>query len=91
MVTPGARQKAVTSLQRADEMSERRAIRLISAERASIRYQSVSPDDGALPVRLQAWPVSGLGSVISGCTCCGGARAFGERKSGRSGSTARRS
>jgi transposase InsO family protein len=35
-------------------MSERRACRVIGADRASVRYQATRPDDGALRERLKA-------------------------------------
>ncbi len=54
MVTPVARREAVAHLQSAHQMSERRAIRVIGADRASVRYQSTRPDDGPLRARLKA-------------------------------------
>jgi putative transposase len=54
MVTPAARRDAVTYLRQAYEMSERRAIRVIGADRSSVRYRSTRPDDGPLRERLKA-------------------------------------
>ncbi len=54
MVTPAAHREAAQYLQSAHEMSERRACRLVGADRASVRYQATRPDDGALRERLRA-------------------------------------
>ncbi len=54
MVTPAARREAVTYLRSAHEMSERRAIRVVAADRSSVRYRSTRPDDAALRERLKA-------------------------------------
>jgi putative transposase len=48
------RREAVAYLRQAFEMSERRACRLIGSDRATVRYQSVRPDDGVLRERLKA-------------------------------------
>jgi putative transposase len=53
MVTPAARREAAAHLQSAHEMSERRAIRVIGADRTSVRYQSTRPDDAPLRERLK--------------------------------------
>lgn len=54
MVTPGARREAAAYLRLAHGMSERRAVRLIGADRSTIRYASTMPDDGPLRARLKA-------------------------------------
>jgi putative transposase len=54
MVTPVARREAVAYLRSAYEMSERRAIRVIGADRSTVRYRSTRPDDGPLRERLKA-------------------------------------
>jgi len=54
MVTPAARREAVAHLQSAHQMSERRAARVIGADRASVRYRSIRPDDSELRERLKA-------------------------------------
>jgi putative transposase len=54
MVTPAARREAVSYLRSAHEMSERRAIRVIGADRSAVRYRSTRPDDAALRERLKA-------------------------------------
>ena len=54
MVTPAAHREAATYLQSAHGMSERRACRVIGADRASVRYQATRPDDGAIRERLKA-------------------------------------
>ncbi len=48
MVAPAAQREAVTHLQAALGMSERRACRMISADRKSMRYRSCRADDGDL-------------------------------------------
>ena len=54
MVTPAAHREAAAYLQSTYEMSERRACRVIGADRASVRYQATRPDDGPLRERLKA-------------------------------------
>jgi putative transposase len=54
MVTPVAHREAVAYLRSAHEMSERRAIRVIGADRSTVRYRSTRPDDTALRERLKA-------------------------------------
>jgi putative transposase len=54
MVTPVARREAAAHLRSAHRMSERRASRVIGADRSTIRYASIRPDDGALRERLKA-------------------------------------
>ena len=54
MVTPVARREAVAHLRCAHAMSERRACRVLKADRASVRYQTRRADDGPLRERLKA-------------------------------------
>lgn len=54
MVTPAARREAAAHLQSACEMSQRRACRLLGADRTSVRYAATRPDDADLRVRLKA-------------------------------------
>ncbi len=54
MVTPAAHREAAAYLQSTYEMSERRACRVIGADRASVRYQAKRPDDGVLREQLKA-------------------------------------
>ena len=54
MVTPAAHREAAAYLQSTYEMSQRRACRVISTDRTSVRYQSTRPDDGHLRERLKA-------------------------------------
>jgi len=53
MVTPAAKREAVAHLVGAYEMSERRACRLIKADRKTIRYRSSRPPDEDLRRRLK--------------------------------------
>ena len=53
MVTPAARREAVAHLVEVQEMSERRACHVISADRSSIRYRARRPDDAQLRSRLR--------------------------------------
>ncbi|WP_425454974.1 IS3 family transposase [Hephaestia caeni] len=53
MVTPAAKREAVAHLQTTLGMSERRACRVISADRKSMRYRSRRDDDGDLRSRLR--------------------------------------
>jgi putative transposase len=54
MVTPAARREAVAHLRSVHEVSQRRACSVVGADRSSVRYRSVRPDDGAIRARLQA-------------------------------------
>jgi hypothetical protein len=91
MVTPAARREAVAHLQSAHRMSERRAVRVVGADRASVRYRSRRPDDGPLRERLKALAQERRRSAIGGCTSCSGAKAMRSTRSACSGSIARRS
>lgn len=53
MVTPAARREAVAYLRVTFEVSERRACWALGADRASVRYRSIRPDDAAARVRLR--------------------------------------
>jgi putative transposase len=53
MVTPVVKRQAVAQLCQAYEVSQRRACQAISADRSSMRYRSVRPDDAALRGRLR--------------------------------------
>lgn len=53
MVTPAAKREAVAHLQATLGMSERRACRVVSADRKSMRYRSCRDDDGDLRSRLR--------------------------------------
>ena len=53
MVTPAARRQAVAHLCASYEVSQRRACRMIEADRTSMRYRSIRPDDTALRARLR--------------------------------------
>jgi len=48
VVTPAARREAAAYLRQAYEMSERRACRVLGADRMSVRYQATRPDDDVL-------------------------------------------
>jgi putative transposase len=54
MVTPAAHREAAGYLQATYEMSQRRACRVIDADRTSVRYRSSRPDDAPLRERLKA-------------------------------------
>jgi putative transposase len=53
MVTPVAKRQAVAHLCQTFEVSQRRACQVTGADRTSVRYRSVRPDDGALRMRLR--------------------------------------
>ena len=53
MVTPAVKRQAVAHLCAAYEVSQRRACRTMGAERTSMRYRSIRPDDVALRSRLR--------------------------------------
>src|SRR3954453_6101589 len=52
MVTPVAKRQAVAHLCSSFEVSQRRACELIRADRSSVRYFSVRPDDAAIRSQL---------------------------------------
>ena len=54
MVTPAARREAVAHLREHHAVSERRACRVLGADRTAVRYRSVRPDDAATRARLRA-------------------------------------
>jgi putative transposase len=53
MVTPAARREAVAHLQALLDVSERRACRVVGADRTVVRYQLRRDDDGALREKLR--------------------------------------
>jgi putative transposase len=53
MVTPVVERQAVAHLCQQFEVSQRRACQVIEADRTSMRYRSVRPDDAALRARLR--------------------------------------
>jgi putative transposase len=53
MVGPAAKREAVAHLSQEHEMSERRACRLIKADRHMVRYRSTRPPDTTLRTRLR--------------------------------------
>jgi putative transposase len=54
MVTPVVRRQAVAHLCQSYEVSQRRACQVVEADRTSMRYCSIRPDDAALRARLRA-------------------------------------
>ena len=53
-MTPAARREAVAHIQALLDVSERRACRVIDADRTSVRYRSWRGDDGDLREKLRA-------------------------------------
>ncbi len=53
MVTPAARREAVAHLRLAYQVSERRACSSLGADRTSVRYRSIRPDDATIRARLR--------------------------------------
>jgi putative transposase len=53
MVAPAAKREAVAHLQATLGMSERRACRVVGADRKSMRYRPTQPDDAELRARLR--------------------------------------
>src|SRR5688500_11330025 len=53
MVTPVARRQAVAHLCSIFEVSQRRACEVIGADRSSVRYLGLRPDDATIRVRLR--------------------------------------
>ncbi len=53
MVTPVVKRQAAAHLCQSYEVSQRRACQVIAADRASMRYRSIRPDDAVLRARLR--------------------------------------
>jgi hypothetical protein len=53
MVTPAARWQGVAHLCASFEVSQRRACEVIGADRSSVRYLSLRPDDATIRIRLR--------------------------------------
>lgn len=53
MVTPEAKRDAVAHLCREHEVSQRRACKVLSADRFSVRYQSIRSDDAQLRAAIR--------------------------------------
>ena len=53
MVTPAAKRDAVAHAVETHGVSERRACAILGADRSSVRYRSIRPDDAALRARLR--------------------------------------
>ena len=53
MVTPEARRDGVAYVCETHEISQRRACRLLSADRSSVRYQSIRSDDAQLRAAIR--------------------------------------
>src|SRR5437763_7998188 len=54
VVGPAARRSVVSAVREAHGMSERRACILLGADRSTVRYRSIRPDDGNLRARLRS-------------------------------------
>jgi putative transposase len=70
MVTAAVRRAAVTATQQAHGISERRACRIIRADRSTVRYRLRRGDDAAARARLRSLPLNGAGSATAGYICC---------------------
>ena len=82
MVTPAARREAAAHLRSAHQMSERRACRVVGADRSCVRYQARRPDDVRLRARLRNWRLSAalwLSPAVSAAPAGG---AIGEQEAG---------
>ena len=53
MVTPAARREVAAHLCQSFEVSQRRACNVIEADRGSVRYRRLRPDEGAVRARLR--------------------------------------
>ena len=62
--------ESVAHLQAVFAMSERRACRIVRADRKTVRYRSRRAPDTALRGRYPAWPRRDVASAIGGCSCC---------------------
>jgi putative transposase len=90
MVTPAAHREAAGYLRSSYEMSQRRAGRVITTDRSSVRYQASRPDNGALRERLKARALDRRRFGYRRPHMLLGARAMRSTRSASSGSTARR-
>ena len=75
MVAPAAKREAVAHLQTTLGMSERRACRVIDADRSLTSVTSRAVPMMVLCARSCAnWRINAAGSAIAGCTFCCGVR-----------------
>lgn len=75
VVTPKAKRAALAHLKETDQMSERRACRLLEAPRSSMRYRPRPRDNEAVLDALKAHSLRGIGALGTGSSrgCYGGA------------------
>ena len=76
MVTPAAKHEAVAHLVETYEVSERRACRLISADRKTVRYRSRRPRDEELRRRLRELAAEQRRFGYRRCMSCCAAKAI---------------
>src|ERR1700722_2829185 len=74
MVTPAAHREAAGYLRSTYEISQRRAGRVITTHRSSVRYQASRPDDGALRERLKALALGPTALRLLAAACAAAAR-----------------
>ena len=72
MVGPAAKREAVAHLQAELGLSERRACKLVNADRKMIRYRSCRRPDTELRGQLRELANAADGSDTGGCSCCCG-------------------
>jgi len=87
MVRPVDKRASVARLQSEFSVSQRRACRVIGADRTSMRYRTRRAPDTAL---RQPWRTRAAASAIAGCSSCCDARASRPAATASTGSTARR-
>jgi hypothetical protein len=69
-VTPAAKREAVAHLVETYEMSERRACRLIRADRKTVGYRSGVRGTKRFGVACESWRPNSVGSAIAVCMSC---------------------
>ena len=69
MVTPAARREAVAHLRTLFEVRERRACKVLEADRTSVRYRGQRAHDAIVRARLRELAASAAGSATVVCLC----------------------
>ena len=90
MVGPAVKREAVAHLQARMGLSERRACRIVGADRKMIRYRSIDRPRRSCGSGCGSWPMNAAGSAIGGCSSCCAGRVSRQGSTGSTGSIARK-
>ena len=90
MVGPAAKREAVAHLKDQHQMSERRACKLIKADRQMVRYRSTRPPETPCAHGCGHLPTSAEGSATGDCSSCSGGKASHRASTASTGFIARK-